>query len=176
MYLPAMPRIGTNLGTTVAAVVATISVDFLALGVAQLVYGPWSGQVGRKPPVYVGRALFALANLGCALAPSIAAGSGWLSVHGQCQSWPGYIDIDGHDARPARRDCRACVVAGRHLADAGRRAGHHRSVAVFDTTATPMVLAILACATGSLVLTLALRRRIAEAALSWTSRQRELTA
>lgn len=36
----------------------------------------------------------------------------------------------------------------------------------FDATATPMVLAILACATGSLVLTLALRRRIAAAALS----------
>lgn len=74
MYLPAMPAIGRGLDASVAAVQGTITVYFLAFGVAQLVYGPWADEAGRKRPLYVGLAVFILGSVLCALAPSV----GWL--------------------------------------------------------------------------------------------------
>ena len=38
----------------------------------QLVYGPISDRYGRKPPLYVGFALYALGSLGCALSTSMS--------------------------------------------------------------------------------------------------------
>jgi DHA1 family bicyclomycin/chloramphenicol resistance-like MFS transporter len=74
MYLPALPIITADLGTTAAATQLTLTLYFVAFGICQLVYGPWSDQVGRKPPLYVGLALFTAGSIGCALAPSV----GWL--------------------------------------------------------------------------------------------------
>lgn len=74
MYLPAMPAIGADLGASIAATQMTLTAFFVAFGVAQLVYGPWADQVGRKPPLYVGLAIFIAGSLGCAFAPDI----GWL--------------------------------------------------------------------------------------------------
>lgn len=74
MYLPAMPAIGAGLKASVAAVQGTITAYFLAFGVAQLVYGPWADEAGRKRPLYAGLAIFILGSVLCALAPSI----GWL--------------------------------------------------------------------------------------------------
>ena len=72
MYLPALPTISENLGTSTAATQMTLMVFFVAFGVCQIVYGPVSDMVGRKPPLYFGLALFALGSVGCALSPSIA--------------------------------------------------------------------------------------------------------
>jgi DHA1 family bicyclomycin/chloramphenicol resistance-like MFS transporter len=74
MYLPAMPAIGADLQTSMQAVQWTIVAYFIAFGLAQLVYGPWADQAGRKPPLYFGLALFMAGTVVCALAPSI----GWL--------------------------------------------------------------------------------------------------
>ncbi|MFN3294319.1 MAG: multidrug effflux MFS transporter, partial [Gemmobacter sp.] len=74
MYLPAMPEIGRDLGVGSQAVQWTIVGYFVTFGLAQLVYGPWADQAGRKPPLYAGLALFILGTVICALAPSI----GWL--------------------------------------------------------------------------------------------------
>lgn len=71
MYLPAMPKIQSDLGTTMQAVQWTIVAYFLAFGVAQLIYGPWADQAGRKPPMYAGLALFMAGTVICALAPSV---------------------------------------------------------------------------------------------------------
>ena len=54
MYLPAMPAIGADLGASMQAVQWTIVAYFIAFGLAQLVYGPWADQAGRKPPLYLG--------------------------------------------------------------------------------------------------------------------------
>ena len=51
----------------------TLTAFFAAFGVSQLVYGPLSDQFGRKPPLYVGLAIFLVGTLGCALAPTIGA-------------------------------------------------------------------------------------------------------
>jgi DHA1 family bicyclomycin/chloramphenicol resistance-like MFS transporter len=71
MYLPALPDIGRSLGAEVGAVQFSLTAFFLSLGVGQLLYGPVSDMVGRKPPLYFGLALFTLASIGCALATDI---------------------------------------------------------------------------------------------------------
>jgi MFS transporter, DHA1 family, multidrug resistance protein len=71
MYLPAMPEIGRDLGASMQAVQWTIVAYFIAFGLAQLAYGPWADQAGRKPPLYTGLALFIAGTMVCALAPTI---------------------------------------------------------------------------------------------------------
>jgi MFS transporter, DHA1 family, multidrug resistance protein len=71
MYLPAMPDIGRDLEASQQAVQWTIVGYFITFGLAQLVYGPWADQAGRKPPLYVGLALFIAGTLVCAMAPGI---------------------------------------------------------------------------------------------------------
>ena len=73
MYLPALPEVAADLGASAQATQFTLTAFFLAFGVSQLAYGPASDQFGRKPPLYVGLAIFLLGTLGCALAPSIEA-------------------------------------------------------------------------------------------------------
>lgn len=74
MYLPALPQIETALGASVADVQITLTAYFAVFGLSQLGWGPISDRFGRKPPIYVGLGIFALASVGCALAPTI----GWL--------------------------------------------------------------------------------------------------
>jgi len=71
MYLPALPEIGSSLGAPIGPVQMSLTAFFLSLGVGQLLYGPVSDMVGRKPPLYFGLALFLLASIGCALATDI---------------------------------------------------------------------------------------------------------
>ena len=71
MYLPALPDIGRALGAEVTSVQFSLTAFFLSLGVGQLLYGPVSDMVGRKPPLYFGLLLFTLASVGCALASDI---------------------------------------------------------------------------------------------------------
>jgi MFS transporter, DHA1 family, multidrug resistance protein len=68
MYLPAMPLIGADLGTSVQAMQNTITAYFVAFGLAQLLYGPWADQAGRKPPLYAGIAIFVVGTLICTFA------------------------------------------------------------------------------------------------------------
>ena len=71
MYLPALPSIGQSLGASMGAVQASLMAFFIALGLGQIIYGPISDMVGRKPPLYFGLGLFAVASVGCAMAPDI---------------------------------------------------------------------------------------------------------
>jgi DHA1 family bicyclomycin/chloramphenicol resistance-like MFS transporter len=71
MYLPAMPEIGSDLGTTAQGMQATITAYFVAFGVAQLIYGPWADQAGRKPPLYAGIAMFGIGTVLCMMAASV---------------------------------------------------------------------------------------------------------
>jgi len=71
MYLPALPRVAADLGTTEAGAALTLTAYFIVFGVAQMIYGPMADAVGRKPPMAVGLAVFLLATLAAALAPDI---------------------------------------------------------------------------------------------------------
>jgi DHA1 family bicyclomycin/chloramphenicol resistance-like MFS transporter len=74
MYLPALPTIAADLNASTAATQMTLMVFFVAFGICQVVYGPVSDMVGRKPPLYFGLALFTVGAIGCSAAASI----GWL--------------------------------------------------------------------------------------------------
>ncbi|WP_295528091.1 multidrug effflux MFS transporter [uncultured Pseudacidovorax sp.] len=71
MYLPALPAIGHQLGTDFGTAQLSLTVFFISIGIGQLLYGPVSDMVGRRPPMFFGMALFALASVGCALATDI---------------------------------------------------------------------------------------------------------
>lgn len=71
MYLPALPVITEDLQASVSGSQATLMAYFISFGLSQLVYGPASDVLGRKPPLYFGLVVFALASVGCALAPTM---------------------------------------------------------------------------------------------------------
>jgi DHA1 family bicyclomycin/chloramphenicol resistance-like MFS transporter len=71
MYLPALPSIASDLRASTAATQMTLMVFFMAFGICQIVYGPVSDMVGRKPPLYFGLVLFTIGSVGCGLASSI---------------------------------------------------------------------------------------------------------
>lgn len=71
MYLPALPSIQQGLHADVGTAQMSLMAFFISLGFWQLVYGPVSDMLGRKPPIYFGLCLFALGSVGCALAPDI---------------------------------------------------------------------------------------------------------
>lgn len=74
MYLPALPTIAEHLQASTGATQMTLMAFFITFGICQIVYGPVSDMVGRKPPLYFGLAVYILGSAGCAFAPSI----GWL--------------------------------------------------------------------------------------------------
>ncbi|MGY2686014.1 multidrug effflux MFS transporter [Pseudomonas tolaasii] len=85
-YLPALPTLGASLQASPAAVQMSLTVFFMIIGVCQLFYGPISDVFGRKPPIYAGLVIFAVASIGCALAPTIEVLIGFraLQAFGAC--------------------------------------------------------------------------------------------
>lgn len=71
MYLPALPHVAADMGASVAVTQGTLTAFFLSFGICQIAYGPLSDRFGRKPPLYVGIAIFLLGAIGCILATSI---------------------------------------------------------------------------------------------------------
>lgn len=65
MYLPGFPGIALDLHTTVARVGLSLSSFFVGISAGQLLYGPLLDRYGRKPPLYLGLALYVAASLGC---------------------------------------------------------------------------------------------------------------
>jgi DHA1 family bicyclomycin/chloramphenicol resistance-like MFS transporter len=72
MYLPALPTIAADLHASASAAQMTLVSFFVTFGLCQIIYGPISDMVGRKPPLYAGLALFIAGSIGCALAPNVA--------------------------------------------------------------------------------------------------------
>nr|WP_274717211.1 multidrug effflux MFS transporter [Corynebacterium hesseae] len=70
MYLPVMPEIVSDLGTTRSMVQLTISGFFIGMGVGQLVMGPLSDAIGRKRLLIAGAALALAASVLAAMAPT----------------------------------------------------------------------------------------------------------
>lgn len=71
MYIPALPAIAADLGSSIAGAQMTLMAFFMAFGICQIAYGPVSDAVGRKPPLYFGLVVFVLGSIGCAYAASI---------------------------------------------------------------------------------------------------------
>ncbi|MBS3647910.1 multidrug effflux MFS transporter [Pseudaminobacter sp. 19-2017] len=71
LYTPAMPEIVHAFGTTEAAVKLTLSVYFAGFALAQLVCGPLSDGLGRKPVTYGFLAIYLVASLLAMIAPNV---------------------------------------------------------------------------------------------------------
>ncbi|WP_431681570.1 multidrug effflux MFS transporter [Kitasatospora sp. KL5] len=71
LYLPALPALTADLHSTAPAVQLTLTGSMFGMAAGQLVFGPLSDRHGRRRPLLAGMAVYALATLICALAPSV---------------------------------------------------------------------------------------------------------
>ncbi|MFD5830971.1 multidrug effflux MFS transporter [Lentzea sp. NPDC060358] len=71
LYLPAFPRMATELETSDTAVQLTLTMFLLGLAAGQLVFGPISDRWGRRGPLLAGSAVFVGASVLAAVAPTI---------------------------------------------------------------------------------------------------------
>ncbi|MGY1689503.1 multidrug effflux MFS transporter [Geodermatophilus sp. SYSU D01105] len=72
MYLPALPTITADLGTTSAMIQLTLTGTLVGLALGQLVLGPLSDAFGRTRPLLAGTALYVVASLLVLVAPNVA--------------------------------------------------------------------------------------------------------
>lgn len=70
IYLPVVPAMPELLGTTPVVIQLTLSLYMLLLGAGQLLFGPLSDRIGRRPVLLTGAALFVLASTAAALSSS----------------------------------------------------------------------------------------------------------
>lgn len=71
LYLPSLPHIGAELGASTARVQWTLSAYLIGFSIGQIVYGPVSDALGRKPVLVAAFCLFVAATCACAAATSI---------------------------------------------------------------------------------------------------------
>jgi DHA1 family bicyclomycin/chloramphenicol resistance-like MFS transporter len=68
LYLPSLPAIGADLYASPSQTQATVAAFLAGMGVGQLIYGPASDRLGRKPPILFGIAVYLAATVACGLA------------------------------------------------------------------------------------------------------------
>jgi DHA1 family bicyclomycin/chloramphenicol resistance-like MFS transporter len=71
LYLPALPAMARDMRASDALVQLTMSACMVGLAVGQVLAGALSDRFGRRRPVLLGVALFAVLSVGCALAPNM---------------------------------------------------------------------------------------------------------
>lgn len=71
MYLPALPVLEVDLGTSVSMVQLSLTACMLGLSLGQLLAGPISDVRGRRYPLLIGLIVFAVTSLLCVFATSI---------------------------------------------------------------------------------------------------------
>lgn len=86
IYLPSLPEVAADLGTTAAAAQLTISCMMIGAATGQLVIGPLSDRFGRRRPVLVGVALHVVSSLLCAVSPAIFPLIALRMVQGFCNA------------------------------------------------------------------------------------------
>lgn len=84
VYLPALPALGRDLAADDAVVQLTMSACLIGLAAGQLIWGPISDRYGRRKPLLWAVAGFAIASIGCALAPTIGILIAVRLVQGLC--------------------------------------------------------------------------------------------
>ncbi len=73
IFLPSLPSMARVFNTTAAGAQATITAYYVGFALAQIIYGPISDRVGRRPVLLIGLAGYVLASLACVVAPSLEA-------------------------------------------------------------------------------------------------------
>jgi DHA1 family bicyclomycin/chloramphenicol resistance-like MFS transporter len=71
LFMPSIPGLQQEFGVSYGVAQLTLTLYLVGMAVCQLVYGPISDKVGRRPMLLAGMALFVAASVMAALAPSI---------------------------------------------------------------------------------------------------------
>ena len=71
IFMPSMPGLQREFGVTYGVVQLTLTLYLIGMAACQLVYGPISDRVGRRPMLLGGMAVFVVASFMAAVAPSI---------------------------------------------------------------------------------------------------------
>jgi DHA1 family bicyclomycin/chloramphenicol resistance-like MFS transporter len=82
MGLPALQAIGHSLHVSPASAALTLSFFLVGFAFGPVVLGPLSDRFGRRPILLAGASVFALAGIGCALAPSLSFLLFWRLLEG----------------------------------------------------------------------------------------------
>ncbi|WP_152526628.1 MFS transporter, partial [Serratia fonticola] len=72
MYLPAFGAMQQDLQISAGAISASLSIFLAGFAFAQLLWGPLSDRIGRKPVLLIGLALFAVGCLGMLWVENVA--------------------------------------------------------------------------------------------------------
>ena len=71
LYLPALPVMGPDLGASQNSLELTISAYLAGFSLGQLFWGPIGDRYGRRTPIAIGLAIFAIGAAGCALSSDV---------------------------------------------------------------------------------------------------------
>ncbi|MCR8643240.1 Bcr/CflA family multidrug efflux MFS transporter [Paenibacillus sp. N1-5-1-14] len=71
MYLPSLPTLSSDLGTTTSLAQLSLTACLLGLALGQLIVGPLSDKFGRRKPLLISLVIYAVASLLCAFGSSI---------------------------------------------------------------------------------------------------------
>ena len=71
IFVPALPGAAADLHAGIGAMQLTVSLYILGLAFGQLVYGPLSDRLGRRPTLMAGLALYTVAGFAAAVAPGV---------------------------------------------------------------------------------------------------------
>src|SRR5580698_8687431 len=126
MYLPSLPAIGQAIDASTVQVQLAISRYLIGFACGQIVYGPVSDRIGRRPVILAALVLYAVATVVCAIAQSIHVLIAVRFV--QALGGAGCIVL----ARAAVRDLYSGVRAGRELSLMG-------SITAFAPVSAPMI-------------------------------------
>lgn len=107
MYLPAFSAMQTSLVTTPGLISASLSIFLGGFAIGQLVWGPLSDRMGRRPVLIAGLTLFALGCLGMLWVENIylLLGLRFLQAIGVCAaavSWQALV-VDRYSSEVAKR-------------------------------------------------------------------------
>ncbi|MCO7264022.1 multidrug effflux MFS transporter [Dickeya zeae] len=80
LYLPAMPTISQQLRMPHGGIELTLSGFLVGFSVGQLFWGPIGDRFGRRLPIFVGLAIFALGSVGCALSTTAGKLIAWRAI------------------------------------------------------------------------------------------------
>lgn len=82
LYLPALPDITQQMGTSTSLTQLSLTASLIGLGLGQLFFGPMSDRMGRKLPLLLSLALFIVSSIFCATTHDIHLLILWRFIQG----------------------------------------------------------------------------------------------